>query len=434
MPTILDIATSEPDLDGDTKPDFDILAAALSLFPDLVDAAGNEEAELTVFAPTDQAFLNLANALNPAVGDDENAAIATLLAVSALLSPASSPLDFLKTVLTYHIAGEALTGEEVVNSNSIDTLSGDTIRPNGLTLRDKDPDFADPNVTNPAGSENGIEASNGIIHVLDNVLLPFDITISDGGFTFAGRGQDIVVGAETFDFISLGRGDDIANGLGGNDIIHGGRGNDLIKGGAGNDILKGDRGHDTLEGGSGWDLLKGGRGKDYLDGGSGNDALHGDRGSDMLKGGEDNDYLNGGRGADSLEGEEGNDFLVGGRGPDSFIFNPFRDGEGNDVVADFNPNSDQLVLDLRLADDATLGAIAEANGEDGLQFTDFLFFDTDPADGLQAAVVLGDSGDGDLLITHPTGTIELNGIPSDVDPADLLPAIHLLTNEGLFSA
>ena len=414
--TILDIALSNPDLDGDENGDFNILGAALSLFPDLVDAAGNAEADLTVFAPTDQAFLNLANALNPAVGDNEELAITTLVGVSALLSPAGDPTAFLKTVLTYHIVGESLTGEEVVAANKIETLSGDTIKPNGLTLRDKDPDFADPNVTNPEAAANGIEADNGIIHVLDNVLLPYDITISDGGLVFAGRGQDIVVGSDSFDFIFLGRGDDIANGLGGHDIIDGGRGNDLIKGG------------------EGWDLLKGGRGHDILEGDGGNDALHGGRGKDMLNGGEGNDYLNGGRGADMLEGAEGNDYLVGGRGGDSFIFNPFREGEGDDVVADFNPNRDKLVLDLRDGDPELLAMIA-MEGEEGLQFTDFLTFDTDPeTDGIQAAVSLGTSGDGDLLITHPTGTIELNGIPSDVDPAALLPAIELLTSEGLFTA
>ena len=74
-------------------------------------------------------------------------------------------------------------------------------------------------------------------------------------------------------------------------------------------------------------------------------------------------------------------------------------------------------------------------GEEGLQFTDFPTFDTDPeTEGLQAAVSLGASEDGDLLIIHPTGTIELDGIPSDLDPAALIPAIELNTGESLFAA
>ena len=45
-------------------------------------------------------------------------------------------------------------------------------------------------------------------------------------------------------------------------------------------------------------------------------------------------------------------------------------------------------------------------------------------DLLTAGVVeLGASKDGDLLIKHPTGRIELDGISAKVDPADLIPAV-----------
>ncbi len=403
--TILDIVVDASDKAGE----FNILRGALELFPDLVGAAGDPNATITVFAPTDQAFLNLANVLNPGVGTDETAAINTLADVSALLSPADDPAAFLKTVLGYHIAGQALTGKQVAASSFIGTLAGETIRPNGLTLRDKDPDFTNPVVMNPAGSKNGILADNGVVHVIDNVLLPFDITFAKGGFLFTGRGPDVVVGSNHFDFVLLGSGDDIANGLGGNDVILAGRGDDLAIGGDGHD------------------KLIGGRGDDILEGGADNDHLNGGRGRDDLNGGEDNDYLNGGRGRDILEGGEGDDYLKGGWGADQFIFNPFRDGEGHDVVADFNPKRDKLVLDLRDGPADLLAAIA-AEGEPGLQFTDLLTFDTDPGtDGIQAPVMLGASHDGDLTITHPTGTIELNGIPSTVDPADLLPAIAFIT-------
>lgn len=417
--TILDIAVGNPN--------FTILTAALGEFPDLVAAAQNPAATLTVFAPTDQAFLNLANAVDPSVGSDPDKAIATIAGVSALLSPADDPGAFLKTVLTYHIVGEALDGAHVAGSTSIATLSGETIQPSGLTLGDKDNDFPDPNVTNPAGLENGIPADNGFVHIIDNVLLPYDITISDGGFVSVGRGPDAVIGSNHFDFILLGRGDDIANGLGGNDVIFAGRGDDLAIGGDGHDKLFGGRGMDMLEGGADNDYLNGGRGADKLDGGEGYDKLIGGRGADHIKGGEGGDYVSGGRGHDTLEGEEGNDFLKGGWGGDRFVFNPFREGEGHDVVADFNPNRDKLVLDLRDGPADLLAQIA-AEGMPGLQFTDLLTFDTDPAtDGIQAPVSLGASNDGDLLITHLTGTIELNGIPSDVDPNALIPAIEFIT-------
>ncbi len=425
--TILDIALSNPDINGDGNGDFNILGTALGLFPDLVSAAGNPDAAFTVFAPSDQAFLNLANAVDPSVGGDENQAVETLASASALLSPSDDPTAFLKSILTYHTVGEPLTGAEVASADSILTLSGENIRPDELTLRDKDRDFADPNVTNPDGSENGIVADNGILHVIDNVLLPFDITFSDGGFVFVGRGPDAVVGSNDGDVVFLGRGNDIANGLDGDDLIFGGRGDDLAIGGDGEDSLFGGRGSDTLEGGADDDQLNGARGGDSLDGGDGEDNVLGGRGGDTLEGGADDDYVNGGRGRDMLTGEEGDDILVGGRSGDRFVFSPFREGEGNDVVVDFDPRVDTLVLDLTAGDPDLLAAIA-AEGEPGLQFTDLLTFDTDAhADGVQAPVSLGASHDGDLLITHLTGTIELDRIPSDVDPNTLIPAIDFLT-------
>jgi len=424
--TILDIAQSNPDLNEDGNGDFNILGTALGLFPDLVSAAGDPKAALTVFAPSDQAFLNLANAVDPNVGGDEDLAVGTLASASTLLSPADDPTAFLKTILTYHIVGEPLTGAQVASADSIVTLSGENIRPDELTLRDKDRDFADPNVTNPAESENGIVAENGILHVIDNVLLPFDITFSDGGLVFAGRGPDAVVGSDGFDAIVLGRGNDIANGLGGNDWIFGGRGDDLAIGGDGKDYINGGRGDDTLEGGEDDDYVIGGKGEDFLDGGDDDDTLLGGRDGDTLEGGAGDDYVNGGRGEDMLTGEEGNDVLVGGRSADKFVFSPFREGEGHDVVADFNPRVDTLVLDLTAGDPDLLAAIAE-EGDPGLQFTDLLTFDADAdSDGVQAPVSLGASHDRDLLITHLTGTIELNWIRSDVDPSTLIPAIEFL--------
>ena len=417
--TILDIAGGSND--------FQILTAALGAFPDLATAAGDPTATLTVFAPTDQAFLNLANALDPSVGTDESKVVPALIAASELLSPSDDPTAFLKSVLTYHIAGGALDGAAVAGSSSITTLSGETIEPDtssGLSLGDKDDGFADPNVANPAGSENGIVADNGIVHVIDNVLLPYDITFAKGGFLFTGSDPDAVIGSDHFDFILLGRGDDIANGLGGHDIIFGGRGDDLILGGDGNDDLFGGRDNDTIEGGADNDYLNGGRGHDFLDGGDGRDSLIGSRGIDILEGGAGNDYLNGGRGKDSLEGEEGNDFLVGGRYIDSFIFNPFREGEGDDVIADFNVKSDKLVLDLTNGEPAAADTIS-ATSEAGLDIFNSLVD--------QKAVMLGASDDGDLLITHLTGTIEFNGISSDVDPAALLPTIEFIVSDDPLS-
>uniref|UniRef100_UPI0025E2EC65 cadherin domain-containing protein n=1 Tax=uncultured Sphingomonas sp. TaxID=158754 RepID=UPI0025E2EC65 len=62
-------------------------------------------------------------------------------------------------------------------------------------------------------------------------------------------------------------------------------GNDVLTGTAGEDRLGGENGNDRLSGLDGHDRLDGGRGNDVLEGGSGNDVLIGGDGDDMLIGG-----------------------------------------------------------------------------------------------------------------------------------------------------
>ena len=138
---------------------------------------------------------------------------------------------------------------------------------------------------------------------------------------------------------------DIAEG--GDDVLSGGAGNDTIDGGRGNDILRGQTGADTLDGGDGADRLLGGRGQDTANGGAGNDRIEGGRGRDTLDGGAGNDRIEGGAGADIINGGTGNDQLEGGRGADIFVFNA---DFGQDVIADFNVNSGNEVIDLSEGD------------------------------------------------------------------------------------
>jgi Ca2+-binding RTX toxin-like protein len=55
------------------------------------------------------------------------------------------------------------------------------------------------------------------------------------------------------------------------------------------------------------------------------------------------DKIDGGRGNDFIYGEGGNDILTGGAGADVFVLSV---GGGHDVVTDFNPAEDILVLDF----------------------------------------------------------------------------------------
>ena len=111
----------------------------------LVDALRGE-GPLTVFAPTDDAFAALPE------GTVEN-----------LLKPENK--DQLQAVLTYHVVPGKVIAETVASGNlrKATSLQGDTIDisiENGLMV-----DGANIIATD-------IEASNGVIHVIDSVILP----------------------------------------------------------------------------------------------------------------------------------------------------------------------------------------------------------------------------------------------------------------------
>jgi uncharacterized surface protein with fasciclin (FAS1) repeats len=99
----------------------------------------------TVFAPTDEAFAKL-----PAGALDD------------LLKPENKAR--LQSVLTYHVVPGKVMSADVVKLNSARTAEGSTIRikanSNGVMVNDAHVVKAD------------IAASNGVIHVIDKVILP----------------------------------------------------------------------------------------------------------------------------------------------------------------------------------------------------------------------------------------------------------------------
>ena len=119
-----------------------LLAAATAA--DLVDAL-KSEGPLTVFAPTDEAFAKL-----PAG------------TVETLLKPENK--EKLQAVLLYHVVEGKVTAEEVVKLTSAKTLEGDSVDisvKNGKVY-----------VDNAQVIAADVEASNGVIHVIDAVILP----------------------------------------------------------------------------------------------------------------------------------------------------------------------------------------------------------------------------------------------------------------------
>ena len=127
---------------------FTTLVAALSC-TDLVGAVADPDAELTVFAPNDAAFAaaNL-NASNICSTFDK----ATLT-----------------SILLYHVTDERRPSPSVINgrNKSIEMLAGGSIYPVGKGSLTINANNSTVNIVAP-----DIMASNGIIHVIDFVLLP----------------------------------------------------------------------------------------------------------------------------------------------------------------------------------------------------------------------------------------------------------------------
>lgn len=123
----------------------------------LVNLFLNGKDQYTVFAPTDDAFLNLYSALDP----DGTAGIDSVRDL---------PADLVLNVLLYHVTEGRRASNSVVpknNSKTIETLLGSTFSVNSSAM-----------ITGGNSTANiiidlkDISASNGIIHVIDAVLLP----------------------------------------------------------------------------------------------------------------------------------------------------------------------------------------------------------------------------------------------------------------------
>jgi uncharacterized surface protein with fasciclin (FAS1) repeats len=139
-PDIVDIASN----DGR----FTTLVAALQA-ADLVDTLKGP-GPFTVFAPTDAAFAAL-----PAG------------TVDTLLMPENKAQ--LASILTYHVVPGAITSDQVIGERlSVGTVQGSNVTVDGRTRKyGAAVRVNDANVT-----QADIIASNGVIHVIDKVLMP----------------------------------------------------------------------------------------------------------------------------------------------------------------------------------------------------------------------------------------------------------------------
>jgi transforming growth factor-beta-induced protein len=149
-PSIADIVEANPDIDDDGEGDFDTLAAAIGLADPSVLERLQSNGRNTVFAPTDAAF---------------EAAFAELVAAGINPADVLADSDLLTLILNYHISPGQRASKNVLKSKTIRMRDGGFLSQSAGVLTDN------------LGREAAIiavdiKAGNGIIHVIDNVVLP----------------------------------------------------------------------------------------------------------------------------------------------------------------------------------------------------------------------------------------------------------------------
>jgi len=121
---------------------FSTLAAALKAAGLIETLKG--DGPFTVFAPTDEAFSKI-----PAE------------TLSKLLQPENK--EKLIAILTYHVVSGRVTADEVTELESATSLQGQTLKistKDGLKINDAKVSTSD------------VQAANGVIHIIDTVLIP----------------------------------------------------------------------------------------------------------------------------------------------------------------------------------------------------------------------------------------------------------------------
>lgn len=145
LPTVVTFATADPD--------FSILVEALTREDDFTfveTLSGTDSSPFTVFAPTNDAF-------------------SALLAELELASLAELDAAVLENVLLYHVvAGANVTSDELTDGMEVNTLLDETFTVNlgdAVTI-------TDANARTSTVVAADVQATNGVIHAIDTVLLP----------------------------------------------------------------------------------------------------------------------------------------------------------------------------------------------------------------------------------------------------------------------
>ncbi len=126
-----------------------VAAGSFTTLASLLEAAGLVETlkgtgPFTVFAPTDDAFAKVPQ--------------------ETLDQLAADPDGALADVLTYHVVSGKVMAADVTDGLEADTVQGSPVK---FMVKDGSVMINDANIV-----QTDIEASNGVIHVIDTVILP----------------------------------------------------------------------------------------------------------------------------------------------------------------------------------------------------------------------------------------------------------------------
>ncbi|WP_350287067.1 fasciclin domain-containing protein [uncultured Croceitalea sp.] len=144
---------------------------------DLVNALSGE-GPFTVFAPTDDAFADLLGQLDgfSSLDDFSTTELQNLLA----------------TILEYHVVSDAAFSTDLSDGQSLTTLQGESLT---VTLDGNNVFIGDATTTDAQVTSANIETSNGVVHIINKVLLPQ--AIIDGlGDTLLKPITDLAIGNE----------------------------------------------------------------------------------------------------------------------------------------------------------------------------------------------------------------------------------------------
>ena len=150
-PSIAEIAVSDPD-------NFSSLVSALDS-QGLVDTLTND-GPFTVFAPTNEAFERLPNYVKRALERNP---------------------DLLAEILKYHVVSGTIESSDIGRYQKIDTLEGSSLTARSMR--------SSVRINNASVVQADIQASNGVVHVIDRVLIPRSIFIEERSSRYSCRGH-----------------------------------------------------------------------------------------------------------------------------------------------------------------------------------------------------------------------------------------------------